>query len=285
MTSDTEGRPEEITLLGLIAAIAEALKWFLIIPIGTALAVYLLLGQRAVDYRSTAILRIDETAILLSSPGILRATIEELDMRGELGSTMDDATKALSRRISTTTITPGITQVSLVDRSAERAQQTLTTIIKNFGIQIAPRGQQREEIERQIAANSATIEQMRKYAQTLVGGGRGPRTETSSSNDSALGYVALINEIQAMEDSGGRLIRSLHGLTEADILQEPTLSDAVEPISRLVFSLFAAVAAGLGVLFVVLIGEVVRRAPKDPLALSDLRRIRNALPFSSGHDL
>lgn len=280
MTSNTEGRLGEITLLGLIAAIAEAWKWFLIIPVATALAVYLLLGQLAADYRSTAILRIDETAVLLSSPSVLRATIEELGMRGEVGTTMDDAMRALSRGISTTTIAPRITQVSFVGRNADRAHATLTTIIKNFALQIAPRGQEREEIERQIAASSTTVKQMREYAQRLTSDGQNSEAATSGSNDTALGYVALVNEILTKENNIIVLQRSLDGLSQADILQEPTLPDEAEASNRLVFSLLAAIAAGLGVLFVVLIGEVVRRAPNDPLALSDLKRVRNALPFS-----
>lgn len=280
VTSDTESRPREITLLGLIAAIAEAWKWFLIIQVGAALAVYLILGQLASNYRSTAILQIGDTGVLLNSPSVLRATIEELDMRDELGSTMDNAVRALSRQISTTTIAPKITQVSLVGRNADRAQVTLTTIIKNFALQIAPRGQEREKIERQIDAISTSVEQMRKFAETLTSDGQTSKTATSGSNDAALGYVALLNEILIKENDIIVLQRSLKGLSEADILQPPTLPEETVASNRLAFSLLAAIAAGLGVLFVVLIGEVVRRASIDPLALSDLKRIRNALPFS-----
>lgn len=277
--SDLENRPGEITLLGLIAAIAEAWKWFLIIPIATALAVYLALGQLASDYRSTAILKINDTAALLTSPTVMRATIEELDMRSEFGSTMDDAIRALARRISTATIAPGITQVSIVGRDADRAQATLTAVIKNFALQIAPRGQEREDIERQISVTTTTVEEMREYAQTLAGDDQNSSAATGGSNDAALGYVALVNEIQSKEENIIRLQRSLLGLSEADILQEPSLSDEAEANSKLIFSLFAAVAAGLGVLFIVLVGEVVRRAPNDPLAAADMRRINKVFRF------
>lgn len=280
MASDSESGPGEITLLGLIAAIAEAWKWFLIVSVTVALAAYLFLSLRAVDYQSMAILRIDETAALLTSPNVLRATIQELDMRSELGPTMDDATRVLSRRISTAVLAPKLTRVSLVGRNANRVQSTLTTIIKNFALQIAPRGEQRMEIERQISANTTTVEQMRKYAQKLTDGTQVSEATKSGSNDAALGYVALLNEIEAKENNIILLQRSLEGLAQADILQAPTLPDEAEASNRLVYSLLAAVAASLGLLLIVLIGEVVRRAPRDALALSDLKRIRNALPFS-----
>lgn len=280
VTSVSESRPDEITMLGLIAVVAENLKWFLIIPIATAVVIYLLLGFRASDYRSTAILRIDQTAALLTSPSVLRATIEERDMREELGSTMDDAMRALSGRISISTLAPRITQVSLVGTEADSAQATLTVLIKNFALQIAPRGPEREEIERQIAVRSANVEQLRAYAQTLTREEQNTVAGTREANDEALGFVALVNDIQDKEDNIISLQRSLEGLTQSDILQEPTLAEEAEASKRLVLSLLAAIAAGLGVLFVVLLGEVIRRARNDPRALSDMRRIRNALPFS-----
>lgn len=280
MTSDTEMNSGEITLLGLIAAVAEAWKWFLIVPIATAVAVYLVIGQFAADYRSSAILRADDTVALLTSPSVLRATIEQLDMHGELGSTMDNAIRDLRRRVSTTIVAPGITQVSVTGRSAEQAQEILTAIIRNFALQVAPRGQQREEIERQIAASNTAIEQLRRYAASLTSDRRNSNVENGGSNDAALGYVALVNEIQMKENHVVRLERSLEGLTQANILQQPTLADDAEPSSRLALTLFAAVAAALAVLFVVLIGEVMRRVPHDPLASADLQRIRDALHLS-----
>jgi len=280
VTIDFESGSGEITMLGLIAVITENWKWFLAIPVVTALGIYLLLGFLGSDYRSTAILRIDETAALLTSPSVLRATIEERDMRDELGSTMDDAMRALSGRISISTLAPRITQVSLVGTEADSAQATLTVLIKNFALQIAPRGPEREEIERQIAVRSANVEQLRAYAQTLTREEQNTVAGTREANDAALGFVALVNDIQDKEDNIISLQRSLEGLTQSDILQEPTLADEAEASKRLVLSLLAAIAAGLGVLFVVLLGEVIRRARNDPRALSDMRRIRNALPFS-----
>lgn len=280
MTSDTENRSGEITLLGLIAAAAEAWKWFLIVPIATALAVYLLLGQLATDYRSSAILRVDDTVALLTSSSVLRATIDELDIRSELGSTMDDATRTLSRRVTTTVVAPGITQVSLTGRSSESVQQTLASLIRNFAAQIAPRGAEREDVERQIVANQTAVEELRSYTRSLVAGASGTADTLAGSNDAALGYVAIVNEIQTKENDIVRLQRSLQGLSEADILQQPSLADDAEASSRLIFSLLAAVVAGLGVLFFVLIGEVVRRAPNDPFASADLQRIRGAFRLS-----
>jgi hypothetical protein len=243
------------------------------------MAAYLLLGLLASDYRSTAILRIDQTAVLLISPQVLRATIEEQDLRQELGSTMDDAMKELTRRISITTIAPRMTQVSLVGSGADKARATLTTLIKHFAFQIAPRGQERKEIERQIAARSANVAQLREYARTLTREELNSATAANDTNDAALGFVALVNDIQGKEDNIIALQRSLEGLTQSDILQEPTLADKAEASKRLVLSLLAAVAAGLGVLFVVLVGEIVRHARHDPQASSDIKRIRNALPF------
>lgn len=280
VTSVSESRPDEITMLGLIAVVAENLKWFLTIPVATAVVIYLLLGLLGSDYRSTTILRIDETAALLTSPSVLRATIEERDMREELGSTMDDAMRELSRRISISTLAPRITQVSLVGTEADNARATLTALIKNFAAQIAPRGPEREEIEQQIAVRSANAEQLRAYAQTMTREEQNTVAGTREANDAALGFVALVNDIQDKEDNIISLQRSLEGLTQSDIIMEPTLADEAEASKRLVLSLLAAIAAGLGVLFVVIFGEVIRNARNDPRALSDMRRIRNALPFS-----
>lgn len=279
-TSDSVSGPGEITMLGLVAAIAENWKCFLIIPAVTAVAAYLLLGLLASDYRSTAILRIDQTAALLTSPQVLRATIEERGLREELGATMDDAIRKLATRISVTTIASQMTQVSLVGHGADKAQATLTTLIKHFAVQVAPRGYEREEIERQIAARSANVEQLRHYARTLTREGQNTVAAANDTNDAALGFVALVNDIQSKEDNIIALQRSLEGLKQSDILQEPTLADEAEASKRLVISLLAAVAAGLGVLFVVLVGEAFRRARHDPQASSDMKRIRNALPLS-----
>lgn len=280
MERHIETRAGEITLLGLVAAIAEAWKWFLIIPIVAALTVYLILGQLVSEYRSTAVLRIDDSAALLTSPMVLRATIQELDIRNELGSTMDDSIRMLSRRISHHTIAPKMTQVSLIGKNAERTQAALATIIKNFALHLTPRGQEREEIERQIAAKRAAAEQMRQYAQKQTRDGQASEVVTPGSGYEGTSFVALVNEIQTQEDEMVSLQLSLEGLRKDDILQEPTLPEQPKSRNNLAFSLLAAIAAGFCLLFVVILGEVVRRVRNDPSAQSDLKRIRNALSLS-----
>ncbi|WP_152338629.1 hypothetical protein [Pseudorhizobium banfieldiae] len=279
MTRDIESRPGEVTLLALIAAVVEAWKWFVTIPLAAALSVYLILLQLGVDHQSTAILKSDEAAALLNSPLVLGPTIEELNMRDELGSSMNDAIEVLSRRLSIKEVAPDIIQVSIMDRDAERTQLLLTTVIRNYARQIAPRGQEREQIEGKIAARSAALEQLWEYAQVLQSERRSSEVVTGGSGDAALGYVELVREILEKQDDITELQRTLEGLPKDDILQEPTLAEA-EVKNRFTFSALAAIAAGLLITFIVLVRETVRRAPEDLLALHDLKRIKAALPFS-----
>lgn len=280
VTRDAETIPAEVNLLGVLASAAENWKWFLIIPIVTAFGAYILLMQRMPEYRSTAILRVEETAVLLKSPAVLRATIAELGIGDEIGSTTSDAIQELSERISISTIAPKMTQVSLVGPDQERVQSTLTSIIKNFAIQVSPRGERRKEIEQQIATISKTIEQMRGFSQILTSAKEAPVAATSESNGTALGYATLVKELLTQEDKILELQRSLRGLSNDDILQEPTAAVKTERRKRLMLPALAAIAAALGVLFVVLIGEIVKRSSGDPIAQADLKRIKNALSFS-----
>jgi len=278
--SDTECKSSEVTLLGIAAAAIESWKWFLVIPIATAFAVYFMAGKPVSSYQATALLQIDGTPVLFNSAPVLGASIQELGMQQELGATMDDAIVALSGRLSAKILSPGIVQLSLMGSDAERTRTTLTAIIKNFAARIEPDKQKRQEVERQITTMEAMVEQMREYAQKMLSERQSPKDMEGASNEVALGYVALVNQILTFEENIKTLRASLDGLSPDDVLQQPTLAETKGRSKKLVSSLLAAVVAGLGVLFVVLIREMLQRIPNDPSTLSDLRRIRNAAPFS-----
>jgi hypothetical protein len=277
---DTEGKSNEVTLLGITAAVIESWKWFLIIPIATAFAVYFMAGKPVSSYRATALLQIDGTPVLFNSAPVLGAAIQELGMQQELGPTMDDAIVTLSGRLSAKIISPGIAQISLMGSDAEGTRKALTAIIKNFAAQIEPDKQKRQEVERQISTLEAMVEQMREYAQKMLREEQPAKDTYAASNEVALGYVALVNQILTFEDNIKGLRASLDGLSPDDVLQQPTLAETKGRSKKLVSSLLAAVVASLVVFFIVLIREMLRRIPNDPSTLSDLERIRKAAPFS-----
>ncbi len=97
---------------------------------------YVLFERRETDYQSSAILRIEQSAPFLTTDGTSCATIEDLDIRAELGATRERAVDRLKGQISPPCSIP---QMCLTNADGEQELQshsivcsTALTSIDNF---------------------------------------------------------------------------------------------------------------------------------------------------------
>ena len=160
-------------------------------------------------------------------------------------------------------------------RSPRQAQQMARLVIDSWLKSTVPTGQDRDDLQRQLAFAKSGLEFVQKSLQRANAGADTARA--SKSGEPSLGVIGEVNwrlaaEVVAIE-------RALRGLTPDVIKQQPTLP--VEPVSpkKRRIALFAWLAAAFFVVLVVLLRQAWRRGSADPQILERQARLRAALRF------
>lgn len=268
---------DEIDLLELLVVIAENLKLLILGPLvagALALGVAYLLEP---TYESVSVLQTGKTspqlvASLARSADVLAAVAQELKVTPE--ATHSQRLKTMQTRVS-----PAVGRqdnlVTLTTRASTPAQaQKLNQAVWQHVYPLTlPLPADAHRIEAQIKALQEALETGTELEQATA-----KRLEAGQISEGTARLYADVTSANAQRvRSIADLQTQLEGLTEANLVQQPTLPDMPAKPKKALIAIIAALAAGMLLLVFVFVRQAFRAASSNPEQAGTLRRLRAAL--------
>lgn len=268
---------DEIDLLDLLVVIAENLK---LLILGPLIVGALALGVTYVmppTYESVSVMQTGKTtpqlvASLVNSADVLSAVAQELKVEPE--ATHSKRLKTMQTRV-TLAVGRQDNLVTLTTRAStpQRAQQLNQAVWQRVYPLTLPLPADAQHIRMQIKALQEALDTGAQLEESTA-----RRLEAGPVTD---GAARLYNDVQAANAQRRRDILSLQaqleGLTDANLVQQPTLPDVAAKPKKALTAIVAALAAGMALLVFVFVRQAFRAACHDPGQASNLRRLRAAL--------
>lgn len=142
-------------------------------------------------------------------------------------------------------------------------------------MQSRPKGSDLTRLETQLKDAKARTKSAEDAAGALLK--RMESNGAASSTESARGYAELLNVAAAAQNQVAAVQTQLEGVTDAQLIQAPTLPQKASKPKKGLIAIGATLAAGLALMLFVFVRQAVRGAAKDADAASKMARIRRAL--------
>ena len=276
-TAAVQRDDSEIDLLDLLVVIAENLKLLILGPLvvgALALGVTYLVTP---TYESVSVMQTGKTtpqlvASLAQSADVLGAVAQELKVEPE--ATYSTRLKTMQTRV-TSVVGRQDNLVTLTARAStpQRAQQLNQAVWQRVYPLTLPLPADAQRIRTQIKALQEALETGAQLEESTA-----RRLESGPVSE---GAARLYNDVQTANAQRKRDILSLQaqleGLTDANLVQQPTLPDVAAKPKKALTAIVAALAAGIALLVYVFVREAFRMASHNPQQASSLRRLRAAL--------
>ncbi len=275
----------EGSLLDILVTLAENARLLILGPllVGlSALGIGYVLPQ---TFESVAVLQAEQaTASLIQASAKLMTTAAVLDpVAIKLGLAKDGSTEGVRRELRS-----GIkTEVGRTDKlltltvsapTPQRAQSIANAVLEQTYLQSGPKGTVRARLEAQLAEAKGRLKNAENAATSLLKRlGASAAASTTSGNELALGYAELLNVTSAAQNQVAVLEAQLEGISQALLIQVPTLPQKASQPKKARLAIGATLATGLLLLLVIFIRQALRNTAADADAAGKLARIRRAL--------
>lgn len=263
-------------VVDLVVLLAEYARSILIVTLlaGAAGAAfrYIVPG----NYESITIIKgaSSATPTLLMSPALLAPIARELGM--EKGRPFDDAVEELRGRIKVAFNTrEELATISARWDSEEGAQKLATMLWKQLAAASAPRGPEKAKLEEQLKDILSRRAEVNEGINVLRSRLAQPGQVTGA--DPVQGYALLIQTARALAIESANLEKQLRGLDESHLVQPPTRPSRPSGASAWMMALVAALVAGLGFVFLLVMCSWFAYVFGDENSAEKLKRARNAL--------
>ena len=156
-----------------------------------------------------------------------------------------------------------------------QAQIVADAVLRQTYQQSRPKASELARLEVQLKGAEARIKNAEDAAGALL-----KRMELSGAGggaELARGYGELLTVAAAAQKQVAELQALIEGLTDAQLVQAPTLPQKASKPKKGFIAIGATLAAGLALMLFVFVRQAVRGAAKDADAASKLARIRRAL--------
>lgn len=268
---------EEVGLLDLLVTLAENVKLLIIgsLLVGLcALGISFMLPQ---TYQSVAVLQAEQaTASLMVTAAVLDPVIGTLGLAKD--DTVEDARRKLEAQIKTAIgRNDKLLTLTVTDRTAQQAQAIANDVLQQTYQQSRPKGTARARLETQLAEAQARFKNAQDASAGLLKRLELNSTGASSSAEVARGYAELLSATGAAQNQISALEAQLEGLSQAMLIQSPTLPlKAISPKKGLI-AIGATLAAGLVLLLFVFVRQAQRNSAANPGVAVKWARIRQSL--------
>jgi capsular polysaccharide biosynthesis protein len=267
----------ESGLLDMLVTLAENAK---LLVIGPLLAGLCALGLGFVlppTYQSVAVLQAEQaTASLMTTAAVLDPVAAGLGMDKEEG--VEEARRTLRDDIRVTVgRNDKLLTLTVLGRTPEQAQATAQALIQQTYLQSRPKGSVAKRLEVQLAEAQERLKSAQDASVGLL-----KRLESNSAGvnggaELARGYAELLNASATAQSQVSALETQLEGLTEALLVQSPTLPQKSSQPKKSLMAIGTLLATGLLLLLFIFVRQVLRTTAADPDAATKLARIRRAL--------
>ncbi len=281
---------EEADLLDLFLPIAQNLKLLVLGPLLVGLCALGVSYFLPKTYVSSAIVNTPVTlqptpaehvaASLMTSAIVLDPVIENLKLR-EADEPIEIARENLRSDVKAVAgRNDKLVTLTVMANTPERAQAVANAILKQTFIESRLKKTDLERITAQLEAARAT--EKKALAAAAIVAQRLEATQITSSAGSDMGrsYADLLNSASLAQSKAAGIEERLQTLSEANMLQAPTLPQkAVKPVKALIASA-AAFGAFILLLLLVMLRQYLNHAALNPSANEKLKSIRISLSFT-----
>ena len=266
---------EEIDLLDILVTLAENIKLLILGPLLVgicALGIAYIVPQ---TFESIAVLKAEQaTASLMTTAAVLNP------VAAELGLTQEDSPEEARRRLrEQIKVAVGrndkLLTLTVSAPTPHQAQIVADAVLRQTYQQSRPKASELARLEVQLKGAEARIKNAEDAAGALL-----KRMELSGAAggaELARGYGELLTVAAAAQKQVAELQILLDGVTDAQLVQAPTLPQKASKPKKGLIAIGATLAAGLALMLFVFVRQAVRGAAKDADAASKLARIRRAL--------
>lgn len=268
---------EEISLLDMLVTLAENVKLLIIGPLVMglcALGVGFVLPQ---TYQSVAVLQAEQsTASLMSTAAVLDPVIASLGLAKD--DTVEDTRRKLREQIKTVIgRNDKLLTLTVSATAAQQAQAIANAVLQQTYLQSQPKGNVRARLETQLVEAQTRLKNAQDAAAGLL-----KRLESSGSGanggaELARGYADLLSATGAAQNQISALETQLEGLSEAMVIQAPTLPQKASQPKKGLIAIGATLATGLVLLLFVFMRQALRNTVANETSSGKLARIRRAL--------
>lgn len=266
---------EEIDLLDILVTLAENIKLLILGPLLVgicALGIAYIVPQ---TFESIAVLKAEQaTASLMTTASVLDPVAADLGLTKV--DSAEEARKLLREQIKVSVgRNDKLLTLTVSAPAPQQAQAIANAVLQQTYVQSRPKGSDLTRLEIQLKDAKARTKSAEDAAGALLK--RMESNGAAGSTESARGYAELLNVAAAAQNQVAALQAQLEGLTDAQLIQAPTLPEKASKPKKGLIAIGATLAAGLALMLFVFVRQAVRGAAKDAGAASKMARIRRAL--------
>jgi hypothetical protein len=264
-------------LLDLLVTLAENAKLLIVGPLLVGLCALGLGFVLPQTFQSVAVLQAEQaTASLMTTAAVLDPVAAGLGL--DKGGGVEEARRTLRERIKVAVgRNDKLLTLTVSAPTPAQAQATAQALLQQTYLQSRPKGNVAKRLEVQLAEAQARLTSAQDASVGLL-----KRLESNSAGASggaelARGYAELLNASATAQSQVGVLETQLEGLTEALLVQSPTLPQKASQPKKALMTIGATLGTGLLLLLFIFVRQALRITATDADAASKLARIRRAL--------
>lgn len=269
------GADVEVGLLDVLVTLAENVKLLVMgsLLVGLcALGIGFMLPQ---TYQSVAVLQAEQpTASLMVTAVVLDPVVEALGLAKD--ETLEAARIKLRERIKAVIgRNDKLMTLTVSGPTPQQAQDTASALIYQIYQQSRPKGSVRTRLEAQLAEAQARLKNAQEAATSLLQ--HLEKNSAGTGGEVARGYADLLSATGAAQVQISTLETQLEGLTDAQLVQFPTLPQKSSQPKKGLIAIGATLAAGLALLLFVFMRQALRNTTQNDTSAAKLLRIRKSL--------
>ena len=263
-------------LLDLLVTLAVNIKLLVLGPLAVgvcALVASFLLPQ---TFQSVAVLQSDQTtASLIGTAAVLDPVIASLGLAKD--DTVEDARIRLRERIKAVVgRTDKLLTLTVSDRTASQAQAIANALLQQTYQESRPKGSARIRLGVQLEEARTRLKNAQDASVGVL-----KRLETNNSGaaggvELARGYAELLTATGAAQGQVSLLEAQLEGLTDAQLVQAPTLAQKPSQPKKGLIAIGATLATGVALLLFVFIRQAFLNTTPSETTSAKVLRIRNS---------
>ena len=266
----------EVGLLDLLVTLAENIRLLVVGPLVVGLCALIVSFLLPQTFQSVAVLQADQTtASLMATAAVLDPVIASLGLAKD--DTVEETRTKLRERIKTNVgRVDKLLTLTVSDRTASQAQAIAKALLQQTYQESRPKGSTRVRIGVQLEEARMRL----KNAQDASAGVL-KRLESNSSGvaagvELARGYAELLGATGTAQGQVSLLEAQLEGLTDAQLVQAPTLAQKPSQPKKGLIAIGATLATGLALLLFVFIRQAFLNITPSETTSAKVLRIRNS---------
>ena len=270
---------EEFGLLDLLVTLAENIKLLIIGPLVIGLCALGISFLVPPTYQSVAVLQAEQpTASLMLTAAVLDPVIETLGLAKD--ETIEAVRIKLRERIKTAVgRNDKLLTLTVSAPTAQQAQEIAAALIGQTYQQSRPKSTARTRLKVQLSEAQARLKNAQEASSALLKRLEANASVAGAGAELARGYAELLGATGAAQNQISTLETQLEGLSDAQLVQSPTLPQKPSQPKKGLIAVGATLAAGLVLLLFVFVRQALKNTMLNTAMSVKMARIRRSLSW------